>query len=136
MAMECLFDKVSELTDKFKRFFQQKKKVAAMENFSSVGNVPQKSRNFLMLIKTCLNDGFLDQEDADFLDRMIRKHELNYLDWSHKTKWLKEKMNSMVQNPPPIPKPQMYFDFDKKPATPNYPIELFNKNNTQPGARV
>lgn len=127
-----LFEKVSELKEKFKSLFQHKKKIAALENYSLAA--PFTHRNQLTLIKNCMNDGFLDDEEARFLEHMLKKYELNYLDWSHKTKWLKNQIRSMAAKK--SPDPQFFFDWDRKPTTPiQIPPELLNNTTTQMGAR-
>lgn len=84
---ENLFDKITVLKEKFKDFFTHKKKFQALENYSSA--VPFEHKDYLLLIKRCMADGFLGEKEADFLCYMLDKYQVNHLDWSHKTKWLK-----------------------------------------------
>lgn len=82
-----------------------------------------------------MNDGFLDDEEARFLEHMLRKYELNYLDWSHKTKWLKNQIRSMVSKKPP--EAQFYFEWDRTPKMPmEVPRELLSNQTTQTGVRI
>ena len=124
MANTCLFDKVAELKEKFATFFQHRKKLKALENYSSA--IPFQHRKYLYLIKNCMEDGFLHQEEAQFLDHMLKKYEVNYLDWAHKTKWLKEQIATLTKaEPEPI---KQYVMFNE-PAAPKYnvPLEILNK---------
>ena len=120
----ALFNKLSELKQKFTSFFQHRKKVNALENFS--GSVNFHHRKYLNLIKGCINDGFLDEKEEEFLEHMLKKYEINYLEWSHRTKWLKAQMAQrrapIVTRPQPA---QMFFNFDKKQQTPvEVPVEV------------
>lgn len=118
MPTTYLFDKISDLKEKFKNFFQHKKKMQALDNYSSVA--PFQHKDYLVLIKRCMADGFLGEKEAEFLCYMLEKYELNYLDWSHKTNWLKGEMNKLSAN---YPKEEArvaqlpLFDYDKLKAT-------------------
>lgn len=132
MTTTYLFDKVSELSEKFKNFFQHKKKLQALDNYSEV--VPFQHKGYLTLIKRCMGDGFLGEKEAEFLCYMLDKYELNYLDWSHKTKWLKGEMNRLAANyAQPVPVAQTFFDFSQlTAATPsNVPFELLAQHQKQ-----
>lgn len=136
MSTTYLFDKVFELKEKFKNFFTHKKKMQALDNYSSV--VPFQHKDYLTLIKKCMNDGFLGEKEADFLAYMLEKYEVNFLDWSHKTRWLKGEMNRLAakyQEPQAIQ--PMLFDFDKlqKPMGANVPFELLAQQQKQQIAR-
>lgn len=132
MQTDYLLDKVGELKEKFKSFFQHRKKIAALENFSVTDRFSH--RNYLMLVKTCMNEGFLGHQESDFLDYMLNRYELNYLDWSHKTKWLKSEMRSR-QSTKPVPA-QRYFSFERKESPVHVPLEILATINTQRGARI
>jgi hypothetical protein len=88
-----LFDRVSDLKEKFKKFFTHKKKIKALENYSEC--VPFEHKDYLTLIKRCMNDGFLGEKESDFLTYMLEKYEINFLDWFHRTKWLKSEMQRL-----------------------------------------
>src|SRR5215467_7948809 len=79
MPMATLFQTIADFTEQFKRFFQQRKKVAALQNLSEVSEFEHK--HYLSLIKACMQDGFLGEKEADFLDHMLTTYEINYLDW-------------------------------------------------------
>jgi len=122
-----LFDKVSELSDKFKSLFIQKKKVASLENFSSVA--PFEHKTYLTLIKRCMGDGFLGEKESDFLNYMLDRYEVNFLEWSHKTKWLKKEMARIAEENYKVNKvEQMTFNFDKKhqQIASNIPAHMLN----------
>lgn len=48
-------------------------------------------------------DGFLGEKEADFLCYMLEKYALNFLDWAHKTNWLKGEMAKLAANYPKEP---------------------------------
>ncbi len=92
MSSMYLFDKVTELKDKLHQFFQQKKRLSALMNYAEVS--PCQHFRYLTLLNNCMNDGFLGDKEADFLNYMVDKYfdNENYLNWSHKTKWLRKEM--------------------------------------------
>jgi hypothetical protein len=119
MSSGYLFDNISDLNQKFKNFFCHKKKMHALDNYSNCA--PFQHKDYLMLIKKCMADGFLGEREADFLCYMLDKYTLNYLDWAHKTKWLKEEMAKLAANYPkdePKKAEQLpLFDYDRLKVT-------------------
>lgn len=110
METDNLFNKVADLQTKFADFFQHRKKLKSLENYSFSASFVHK--NYLSLVKNCLNDGFLEEVESKFLDHMLKKYELNYLDWSHKTKWLKSQMRNLGHAERRGSRPvQTFFDF-------------------------
>ena|ERR1051326_5514536 len=77
------------LKSKFKQFFKHQKKMNALENFSECG--PLQHQEFFDLIEKCMKKGFLGDKESEFLDYMVDKYfnKNNYLDWAHKTRWVK-----------------------------------------------
>lgn len=135
MKMEYFFDKIGELKEKFKGFFQHRKKIKALENYSEVERFPHK--NYLSLVKNCINDGFLEEQESAFLDHMLDKYEIKYLDWAHRTKWLKKEMaERRTKYPASTSQLQTFFNFEPKESKINVPLEILGKNPTHPGARV
>lgn len=128
MTKSYLFDKVSELKARFSSFFQHRKKIKALENYSEVGYF--QHRNYLTLIKHCMNESFLEEQESLFLDHMLTKYELNYLDWAHRTKWLKGQMAEVYARTR-RDDPQMYIDFNKTASTPHIPFELMVEKANQ-----
>lgn len=127
MTNETLFDRVVELKERFKNFWNQKKKIKALENYASVAPFHHNKR--LLLVKQCMDEGFLDEDDAWYLGKMVDKYfnSENYLDWTHRTRWLKKKMRNMVSENAYQPLQQMtIFDLDKprQSVTPNVPMEV------------
>jgi len=121
METGYLWDKIVHLKNQFKSFFQHKKKIAALENFSQAAPFPHKK--YLGLIKLCMNDGFLGDKEADFLDHMIDSCRINYLDWAHKTPWLKREIQERSERNP-FEEPLM-FDFEKQTDLPTgVPLHL------------
>ncbi len=121
-----LFDDFYKLEEKFCNFFRHCKKVKALDHFSSVS--PFDHRDFLSLIKKCLKDAFLDNKEADFLEHLITKYELNWREWAHKTPWLKRQMSKMMSES--LQKSQMMFDYSKvaKPAI-NIPVNMISRKS-------
>ncbi len=87
-----IFEEVSEFKEKFKQFFFHKKKLHALENYAQVGTF--QHRDYLILIKRCMEGAFLDEKEAEFLCYLAEKYfsKGTYLDWTHKTNWLKNEM--------------------------------------------
>jgi hypothetical protein len=85
--MVSLFNKLSELKEGFKRLFVSRKKIKALENYSHA--VPFRHKDFLSLIKHCMQNGFLGDKEVEFLDYMVEQYEINFLDWCQRTKWVK-----------------------------------------------
>ena len=136
MLTENLFDKVSYLKDRFKSFFVHKKKVAALENYASC--MPVRYLDELRLIKLCMASRFLTEKGAAFLEEILDEHQLVYLDWAHKTKWLKSQMAARKPKRTADPKQLMLFDLDsKRQSTPiDVPLELLAASQSRMAARV
>jgi hypothetical protein len=129
-----IFESIPAFQQKFKNFLQQRKKVAALDHYQTAA--PFKHRDYLTLIKRCMKREFLDEREAGFLDHLLDKYEIRYLDWAHKTRWLKQQMAQMAQKPSKTP--QILFDFAKRLEVPiNIPFEVMGiKNGYQPVRRV
>jgi len=129
-----LFDKIGVLKEKFKDFFTHKKKFQALENYSTA--VPFQHKDYLFLIKKCMADGFLGEKEAEFLCYMIEKYQVNFLDWSHKTKWLKGEIERLSSHYNP---PQQKPTFDYQNLSPKMdsavPFELLAQHQKQQMAR-
>lgn len=135
MEKSFLFDKVPELKEKFRKCFQQRKKIAALENYSTSVKFPHKS--YLLLVKECMKDGFLGQEESEFLDYMLNRYHLNYLDWAHRTKWLKQQMEEGIAVSNRFRPYQILFNFDKVQQTPvHIPIALIADQSNQTARRI
>lgn len=134
-----LFEQAFTLKEKFKDLFIHKKKIKALENFSECSKFHHKK--YLALIKQCLADGFLDQEESDFLTHMLDRYRINFLDWAHKTNWLKGEMSRLKAN---YAKPQVqtaqqtfwdYKDLKQKLPSINIPFEVLATSKFKPGIR-
>lgn len=134
MITSYIFDKVQDLKDKFKRFFVQRKKLQSLKNFSEATDFEHKP--YLKLIDKCMQDGFLGEKEDDFLGYLLDRYEINFLDWSHKTKWLKGEMKRLSSSkakraPAPeaaLPKQLFLFDIDAvRNQTPHVPTELLSR---------
>lgn len=134
MKKEFLFDKISDLKEKFQSFFQHRKKITALENFSIDAKFAHK--NYLSLVKECMAEGFLGEEESSFLDHILGRYEVNYLDWAHKTKWLKAQIKEKeqkAQKPRPI---QEFFNFDRQQTQVRVPVEVLIAKTAQVAKRI
>jgi hypothetical protein len=115
MTTTYFLDKAYDLKNKFKKFFISKKKLKALSNYAEA--VPTKHKTYLTLIKKCSDDGFLGEREADFLSYMIDLYDINYLDWSHKTRWLKQKITTLADEQKKQEAEQLdLFAYEKKPS--------------------
>lgn len=110
--------KLDQFKEKFCNFLKHKKKVTALENLSSCKKFA--NWNYIQLLKQCLNAGFLEEEEEKFLDHMIQKNfqELEYLAWTHKTKWLKATMADLSARFNAPKEHQLYMPLDKLDQAP------------------
>lgn len=90
-----LFDNAEALKIKFHDWFQHRKKLYALDNYSLVEKFEHK--NYLELIRECLDMGFLGDKESEFLGYMLDRYELQYLDWCQRTKWLDRKLQVAVE---------------------------------------
>jgi len=122
-----LFDRISELKEKFKNLFKHKKKLRALENYAQVNDFHHK--DYLILIKKCLSCGFLGNEEARFLSHMVDTYFMNhsYLDWTHKTPWLKAEMQRLERAYYEKRPKQMEINFFKNVPRVHVPIEALTK---------
>jgi hypothetical protein len=132
-------EKAGKFKEKFQDFFGQKKKVRALSNLAS-SVVPKeaeiemrKDKAMLDIIKKCLKESFLDEEEIRFLAYMMKKRfsQENYLDYTHRTKWLKDKLVDKKAPPEQLD----MFDWnllDEKKAA---PFEMLVNQYRRPTAR-
>ena len=85
-----------------------------------------------------MDDGFLGDKEDEFLGYLLDKYEVNFLDWAHKTKWLKQEMKRRSCRTPSAavytsPEPRQYSLIDwatkRKNAAINVPIELLKQTS-------
>lgn len=124
MAKSYFSLKIEQFKDKFMGFLKHKKKVVALENLSSCKRFA--NWGYIQLLKQCLNSGFLEEPEEKFLDHMIQKNfeELEYLSWTHKTKWLKAKMKEMKYNFRPSTEIQLYMPLDRLDRVPTGQVSI------------
>jgi hypothetical protein len=84
----------TNLQNKFRKFLMQRKQLRALRNYSQVGRFQHSG--YLNLISKCMDDSFLGEKEADFLSHLVEKYNINVLDWSYKTPWLKTQMRKMA----------------------------------------
>lgn len=126
MHRENLFERTDVLKPLFSSFFQHKKKVRALENFAEAEVVTYT--NELSLIKSCLENRFLSKKGSDFLEELLEENRVNYLDWSHRTRWLKSQIQARKRERAELPKiQQAFFDFAR--PQPQVPLSLFRRRS-------
>lgn len=80
---------MKDFSNKYLSHEINKKKIAALANFSET---LEKFEDWapLEIIVRYFNRGFLDKEVQDFLDYLLKKNSVDYLDWCIRTPWVKE----------------------------------------------
>lgn len=104
-------------SDKFSTLFKEnlvhRKKLIALKNYSFCA--PVKNQEQIKLLESCVAQGFLEEEEERFINHMINKYfgsEIEGLVWSHKTKFLKKKMQQIKSQQDTIS--QITFAFSPK----------------------
>lgn len=137
MVKNYISMKLEQFKDKFDIFSKHRKKVKALENVSSC--TAFKHQSYLGLIKECLAEGFLEEQEDAFLEHMLQKYEVNYLDWCYKTKWLKNEMSKLASVCKKTSS-QIYFDMEslmQKQSMPNIPVHILKQGQgTTSGVRI
>jgi hypothetical protein len=107
-----LQSKYEQFKAQFNIYFQHTKKVKALENYAEVAHY--SGAKYIRILKELIKDGFLEPEEETFLNYQLKKTEINYLFWSHKTKLLKKEMRRIAKSKVSLLAPkQLYFDIDK-----------------------
>ncbi len=128
MSTPQLFEQTEQLQQKFSSAFIHRKKLRALENYSTVA--PFQHKNYLEILRQCMSAGFLDETESGFLGHMLKKYEVNFLDWAHRTMWLKGEMKRLNAhyNPPVLKQADL---FEQKTFMPPMPkITPFDFNST------
>lgn len=133
MKGEQIFERISELKEKFRDFFQQRKQMTALENHALVKEFTDAEQEVFSAIKYCMKGSFLEDEDADWMARKLNRLQINYLDWAHKTKWLKQQIEAGKAPKKPVVVQTM---FDFKPATQHTYVPITAQNSSQMIARA
>jgi len=131
MLGEQIFERIADLKEKFKEFFQQRKQMTALQNHSMVKRFTDSEQEVFGAIKYCMKGSFLEDEDAEWITKKLDRLQINYLDWAHRTKWLKEKIES--EKPKHAEIYQTFFDFAKTSQNLYIPPNI---TKPKPGARV
>jgi len=124
---------VKEFKDKFFDFRKHQKKVKALQNLSEVENFAYQ--HHLDLIKLCMEKDFLEKEEADFLDFMLLKYNIDWKYWYHKSPYLKRIMHKRrlhrLEEEERVKK-QLEFSFTRhcERESKKIPIHLLNKTKT------
>jgi len=92
---EVLVQKLIDFDIKFKAYFIHKKKLKAMNNYAEVADLEKKHIIAMKLIENFASGGFLEEEDVEYLNKLLARYEVKFSEWSHKTKWLKGHMKSI-----------------------------------------
>jgi hypothetical protein len=84
---------IEEFSNKYYSYEINKKKLSALINFSeSLDSF--KDWLALEFITVWLDKEFLEREEEIFLDHLLVKYGINYLDWSYKSMWVKNQIAS------------------------------------------
>lgn len=73
------------------------KKINAVINFSQASD-SFKDWNALIFLTQLLSEESLDAEGERFLDHILAKYSINYLDWCYKSLWVKKNIKSYKKN--------------------------------------
>lgn len=111
----------NELKNKLYKDLTHEKKYKALNNYASC-NLKFKHREYLPLLRRALDCGFLGEKEDEFLGYLIDRYSLPYLDWAHKTNWLKNEMELVAgrqsqQPTPPQQKHATVYDLFSMPST-------------------
>jgi len=140
MNQQHIFESADVLKEKFKNLFLQHKKVRALENYGECVDYDRikECKLFnkqLALIKICMKQGFLDEIEAQFIDHMVKKVNIEYLYWSHRTKNLKGTMakitRARLKSQKQKEEIQMLIDFDKAPKSVEIPSYLVDDKDNR-----
>lgn len=87
------FMELEEFSNKYYQHEINRKKISALINFSET---MEKTSDWLAFeyISHWLDQEFLDEEGMRFLDHLLTKYGINYLDWSYKSPWVKRQIAS------------------------------------------
>lgn len=98
----ALLDDPEQAKSLFIANLQHKKQLRALEIFSQTVYFPDQE--YLLLLQRCYAKDFLAPKEVEFLGYLLQKHEVNYLEWSFKSPWLKGTIRLMqaARNPEPI----------------------------------
>lgn len=123
------FHNLGQLQHKFNEFFKHRAKLRALMNYDEA--VDYKNHRWITLIQECMKDGFLQDKESEFLDHILSKCEINFLDWNCRTKWVKRQIKKIrLQNTNPTPKNLDLFSW-KNPAHEVYvPLNLLNQERS------
>lgn len=108
--------------------FQDRKRLQALERLNDVRRY--KQYGLVRLVQENYRQGFLEQEERDFLNWTLGQHGIDYTIWSHKTKGLKKIMAEMktpkAQKPVVVQLP-LFPDMDTRKTiapTANIPVAM------------
>lgn len=137
MEETYIFEKVEFLKSKFRNLLKHSKQVKSLENYSAVAET-FKHKDYLTLIKTCMGCSFLDEKDSEYLDHLVDKYRINFLDWAHKTPWLKKEMAMMALNKAKVEPLQLnIFTYkERETTTINVPVEVLGNKPKQISKRI
>lgn len=102
------------IADRYKGFRIQRKKHKALTNYSSCA--PFGYADYLKILGKILKDSLPTGEEMAFLDYLLTKAGIVYLDWAHKTRWLKKEMSRVRRKHNITVSKQLglFVDYDKK----------------------
>lgn len=95
MANTAFLDNIPELKNKFDKLHVHKKKIKAIEIYTDVQPINQQDKDYFEILKRCVKRGFPTEMHEQLIKFLLDEYHVNFLEWSHRTKWLKQKMNKM-----------------------------------------
>ena len=137
MSINKYFNFVDTFKNKLSSLNEQLKKLKALKNYGEATDF--KHRNYVLLLETCTQDHFLTTVEENFLNYMVQKYHLDYLEWCHKTPWLKNHMR-LIQTHRQVKAPVIYqpslFDLTVAHRS-SLPVAMVEKMNRKPlGMRI
>lgn len=100
----------------FQEDFQDRKRLMALENLNEVKRYRQYG--LVRLVQESYRNGFLAEEEREFLDWTLQQHQIDYTQWSHRTPGLKRIMRQMKgtkKSVPQVVQLPLFPDLEKKP---------------------
>lgn len=126
---------IEEIKEKFSKFYQHRKQINALQNYNLVKSMSRQENKLFRCVKECIQIGFLDGADESYLSHLLEKMEINYLDWSHKTKWVKSQISKKSEKIHKVIPVQTYFDFAREPTV-QIPLSIVAKPTQRTASRM
>lgn len=114
MEQNKFCQKAYELKDRLYEFIIQRKKLAALTNYQHCA--PLGAGEYLTILRRIMRETLPGAEESRFMDHLLKKAEIYYLDWAYRTKWLKKEMGKMRRKHKVYTETQMklFVNYEKK----------------------